>query len=360
MGHVLGLTNHLVPEITYTCVPIVFHVEHYNGAVCAKECIEMSKTTHKKGDRRLGKGLGGLLNKPVEIMLPETGSPTQNAKIQVHDDNAAINEAAEGLIQLPVSSVSANPRQPRQVFDDDSLGSLADSIKTAGLMQPIVVRRAGDGYEIVAGERRWRAASIAGLTHVPAIIRDLDDRTSAEWALIENLQREDLNPIDRAEAFDRLVVDFQATQQDIATQLGIDRSSVANFLRLNDLESTTKDAVRDGRLSMGHAKVLLGIAETTRCKAIARKCASEQWSVRELERQLKRITRSTKKQVPQKDPSAVDMFAENISEQLGVHLGTKVKLTFGSKGGSGKLSIEFFDNDQLEGIFDRFGFTPQS
>ena len=317
----------------------------------------MSKTTRKKGGRRLGKGLGGLLKNPVEIMYPDA----QDTISRVHDADVAVNEnTPEGLIQIPVYSVSANPRQPRQVFDDDSLGSLANSIKTAGLMQPIVVRPAGDGYEIVAGERRWRAASIAGLTHVPAIIRDLDDRTSAEWALIENLQREDLNPIDRAEAFDRLVVDFQATQQDIATQLGIDRSSVANFLRLNDLEPTAKDAVRDGRLSMGHAKVLLGIAEMTKCKAIARKCAAEQWSVRELERQLKKLNRSTRKPVLATEPTALDMFAENISEQLGTHLGTKVKLILGSKRGSGKLSIEFFDNDQLEGIFDRLGFTAKT
>ena len=317
----------------------------------------MSKTTRKKGGRRLGKGLGGLLKNPVEIMHPDA----QDTMSRVQDADIAVNEnTQEGLIQIPVYSVSANPRQPRQVFDDDSLGSLANSIKTAGLMQPIVVRPSGDGYEIVAGERRWRAASIAGLTHVPAIIRDLDDRTSAEWALIENLQREDLNPIDRAEAFDRLVVDFQATQQDIATQLGIDRSSVANFLRLNDLEPTAKDAVRDGRLSMGHAKVLLGIAEMTKCKAIARKCAAEQWSVRELERQLKKLNRSTRKPVLATEPTALDMFAENISEQLGTHLGTKVKLTLGSKRGSGKLSIEFFDNDQLEGIFDRLGFTPKT
>jgi ParB family chromosome partitioning protein len=263
-------------------------------------------------------------------------------------------------VQLPVEKVVPNPGQPRQVFDDDSLGSLADSIKTAGLMQPIVVRASGEGYEIIAGERRWRAASIAGLTHVPAIIKNIDDRTSAEWALIENLQREDLNPIDRAEAFDRLVVDFNATQQDIASQLGIDRSSVSNFLRLNDLEITAKDAVRDGRLSMGHAKVLLGIPEITKCKAIARKCATEQWSVRELERQLKKVNASAKSSGEKVQPSALDMFAENMSTQLGDYLGTKVKVTLGPKKGSGKLMIEFFNNDQLEGIFDQLGFKPKT
>ena len=150
-------------------------------------------------------------------------------------------------------------------------------------------------YELVAGERRWRAAQLVSIRELPAILKEIDDKTSAEWALIENLQREDLNPIDRAEAFDRLVLDFNATQKEIATQLGIDRSSVANFLRLNDLDDFAKDAVRDGRLSMGHAKVILGIPEAALSKAIARRCASEQWSVRELERQLKK--RSTKKSI---------------------------------------------------------------
>jgi len=316
----------------------------------------MAKTAKKKNERRLGKGLGGLLHKPVEIMKP---GAVEGA---VFTSPGPVDSPPSGaeLVQLPVENVAPNPRQPRQVFDDDSLGSLADSIKSAGLMQPIVVRNVAKGYEIIAGERRWRAASIAGLTHVPAIIRDLDDRTSAEWALIENLQREDLNPIDRAEAFDRLVVDFKATQQDIATQLGIDRSSVSNFLRLNDLESSAKDAVRDGRLSMGHAKVLLGIPELTKCKAIARKCAAEQWSVRELERQLKKSSIASKKSVARSELSALEMFAESMSEQLGDHLGTKVKITLGPKRGGGKLRIDFYDNAQLEGIFDRLGFNPKT
>jgi len=319
----------------------------------------VAKNIKKKNERRLGKGLGGLLHKPVEVLNPVSKTSTSSISRSGVADIVDL-ETGGGLVQLPVEKVVPNPGQPRQVFDDDSLGSLADSIKTAGLMQPIVVRASGEGYEIIAGERRWRAASIAGLTHVPAIIKNIDDRTSAEWALIENLQREDLNPIDRAEAFDRLVVDFNATQQDIASQLGIDRSSVSNFLRLNDLEITAKDAVRDGRLSMGHAKVLLGIPEITKCKAIARKCATEQWSVRELERQLKKVNASAKSSGEKVQPSALDMFAENMSTQLGDYLGTKVKVTLGPKKGSGKLMIEFFDNDQLEGIFDQLGFKPKT
>ena len=177
--------------------------------------------------------------------------------------------------------------------------------------------------------------------------------------MIENLQREDLNPIDRAEAFDRLVVDFDVTQQELADQLGIDRSSVSNFMRLNDLEPPVKDAVRDGRLSMGHAKVLLGIPDASTSKAIARRCASEQWSVRELESQLKKLS-GTKPTTQKGDPDPHAMFMNHLATQLGNELGTKVSIAVGKKKGSGKLLISFYDNAQFEGILDRMGFKPKS
>ncbi|MDP7005578.1 MAG: ParB/RepB/Spo0J family partition protein [Phycisphaerales bacterium] len=321
----------------------------------------MAKATQKK-KRRLGKGLESLLTRPVEVSPPalvETGSSGDEEKSSFSPEDAP--KVRDALAYISIEAISPNPRQPRQVFDDDGLSSLAESINNAGLMQPVVVRKTADveNYELVAGERRWRAAQIAGLNQIPAIIRDLDDRTSAEWALIENLQREDLNPIDRAEAFDRLVVDFGATQQDIANQLGIDRSSVSNFLRLNDLDAPIKTAVRDGRLSMGHAKVLLGIPDASTSKAIARRCASEQWSVRELERQLLRLGKKNKA-AANNNPSSIQMYMDNLGDQLGAHLGTKVSVSLGKKKGSGNLIISFFDNDQFEGILDRLEFKPKS
>ncbi len=320
-----------------------------------------SKT--KKQKRRLGRGLGGLLSAPVDINPPvssgnkEVLSPNTEELERV---GTAENISSEGLVYIATEQIIPNPHQPRQVFDDDGLSSLADSIKTAGLMQPIVVRNSSvEGtYELIAGERRWRAAQLAGLTQMPSLVRNLDDQTSAEWALIENLQREDLNPIDRAEAFDRLVVDFGVTQQDIATQIGINRSSVANFLRLNDLDVYAKDAVRDGRLTMGHAKVLLGIPDMSHSKAIARKCATEQWSVRELERQLKKRTKKVSLQKTEHDP--LEMFMDNLSSQLEEHLGTQVSITLGKKKGSGKLVISFYDNEHFEGILNTFNFKPKS
>ena len=321
----------------------------------------------KKKKRRLGKGLESLLARPVEVSAtpPKEFNPSevinseQTAAVDSNSD--VLRDAVGGLHYLSVDAITPNPRQPRQVFDDDGLMALADSIKTAGLMQPIVVRtsvRKGM-YELVAGERRWRAAQIAGLTELPAIIRELDDKTSAEWALIENLQREDLNPIDRAEAFDRLVVDFNATQKEIATQLGIDRSSVANFLRLNDLEPSVKDAVRDGRLSMGHAKVILGIPDVGTSKAISRRCATEQWSVRELERQLKKLI-GAKPALEKTEQNPLSMYMDNLADQLGEHVGTKIRISLGKKKGAGKLTIEFYTNDQFEGILDSFNFKPKS
>lgn len=322
----------------------------------------------KKHKRRLGKGLNSLLTKPVEVTPPVTrtdqvlntgdhGGESPPVTTGAKEDSVVVTE---GLIYVPVENVIPNPRQPRQVFDDEALTALADSIKTAGLMQPIMIRKSSedDIFEIVAGERRWRAAQLAGLVKLPAILKELDDKTSAEWALIENLQREDLNPIDKAEAFDRLVVDFDVTQKEIAGQLGIDRSSVANFLRLNDLEPFAKDAVRDGRLSMGHAKVLLGIPDVTSCKAIARRCATEQWSVRELERQLQR--RAKKKSVGATEQTPAEMLMDNLSEQLSEHLGTQVSISLGKKKGSGKMAISFYTNEQFEGILETFNFKPKS
>ncbi len=324
-----------------------------------------------KRKRRLGKGLDSLLSKPVDITPPDIDQtdssgdasaekPGRSSTAQSVSVSKNIPPSENELVYIQTECIVPNPRQPRQVFDDDGLSSLADSIKTAGLMQPVVVRKidGSDTFELIAGERRWRAAELAGLTTLPALIRNLDDKTSAEWALIENLQREDLNPIDRAEAFDRLVVDFSVTQKEIATQLGIDRSSVANFLRLNDLELFAKDAVRDGRLTMGHAKVLLGIPEAATSTAIAKRCALEQWSVRELERQLKK--RSGREKEMSKEANPLDMYMKNLSDQLGEHLGTQVTVSLGKKKGSGKLVLSFYSNEHFEGLLDVMNFTPKT
>ncbi len=301
-------------------------------------------TGARKQPRRLGKGLESLMAKPIEIAPPPAAA----------DVAPQADPPADGLVHLPTDRIAPNPRQPRQTFDEASLATLAASIESAGMMQPVVVRAAADGYELVAGERRWRAAQAAGLTTIPALVRDIDDRTAAEWALIENLQREDLNPVERAEAFQRLSADFGATQQEIADRVGIDRSSVANFLRLNELHDAIKDEVRTGRLTMGHAKVLLGIPDESTMRAIARRCAKGQWSVRELERRVAR-TKASDGTSPATEIDPVAVHLSNLATRLESHLGTKVHITPGRKAGTGRLVLEFFDNDQFEGLLERLG-----
>ncbi|MFK7962261.1 MAG: ParB/RepB/Spo0J family partition protein, partial [Phycisphaerales bacterium] len=166
------------------------------------------------------------------------------------------------MLTISLSRIHANPQQPRRHFDDDAIDTLAESIRTAGLMQPIVVRpdaEQGGHYEIVAGERRFRAATKLGLMEIPAVVHEIDDRTAAEWALVENLQREDLNPIERADAFDRLRSEFGLTHQEIADAVGLDRASISNHLRLRGLDPETLDQVRAGKLGMGHARALLSV-----------------------------------------------------------------------------------------------------
>jgi ParB family chromosome partitioning protein len=257
---------------------------------------------------------------------------------------------------LSLDSVRPNPKQPRRDFDPEALERLAQSIRSAGLMQPIVVRPQDDGgFILVAGERRWRAAQLIGLGELPAIVRDLDDRTAAQLALVENLQREDLNPIERAEAFRRLIDDFGLTHQDIAEHVGLDRSSVSNHLRLLELDQDTMDALRTGRLSMGHGRALLALANLTERAALGRQADRQGWSVRELERRIRGRTRSTGPSSPSReDPRRAHM--KDLERRLGEHLGTKVTLSAGRKKGSGTLTIAFYSLDEFEGLMERLEF----
>src|SRR5262245_54541618 len=168
-------------------------------------------------------------------------------------------EAASGAIEVPIDTISPNPKQPRKDFNDNSLRELASSLRRSGLLQPVVVRRLGDGYQLIVGERRWRAAKLAGLTHVPAIVREATDGDSLELALVENLLREDLNPMEEAEAYHRLLGEFNWTQEELAQRVGRDRSSVANCVRLLNLPAAIQADLRSGRLTMGHARALLAL-----------------------------------------------------------------------------------------------------
>jgi ParB family chromosome partitioning protein len=302
------------------------------------------------------------MSAPVTIDVPrqepETGSspPLSAARPQDATDAGEPSRApAVGIRMLAVEDVRPNPSQPRRDFDPDALQRLGQSIRSAGLMQPIVVRPHQRGYLLVAGERRWRAAQLIGLAELPAIVRDLDDRTAAQLALVENLQREDLNPIERAEAFRRLIDDFGLTHQDIAKHVGLDRSSVSNHLRLLELDEDTTDALRTGRLSMGHGRALLAITNEVERAALARQSDRQGWSVRELERRIRDRTREAAETVPRReDPRHAHM--KDLERRLGDHLGTKVTLNAGRKKGAGTLTIAFYSLDEFEGLMERLGF----
>lgn len=320
--------------------------------------------------RRLGRGLGSLLSAPVKVDIQrrDTHQNDVAASPATHASPATSSPIASsdgGVIVIDIAHVKPNPKQPRQHFDEQSLRALATSIATSGLMQPIVVRpRTGSGgglgYEIIAGERRWRAAQLAGLAQIPAVVREVDDRTAAELSLVENLQREDLNPMERADAFRRLIEDFGLSQQDVAQQVGLDRSSISNHLRLLELDDATKDAIRKGLLSLGHAKALLAITNNSQRRALAVQALRHGWSVREVERRTRvsapEQASSESPLSPRRAVSPAAANAADLERQLSAHLGTKVHLHPGRTKGSGKLVIEFFNLDQFEGLLRRMQF----
>ena len=323
----------------------------------------------KSPRRRLGRGLGSMISSPVQINLhaseiPERSkllrsSPATDEHLSDSSGPGAISAGAEdGIRMLALSDVHPNPRQPRQDFDEDSLKALASSIAKSGMMQPILVRpeRKG-GYQIIAGERRWRACQTLGLPRIHAVIRDVDDRMAAQFSLVENLQREDLNPIERAEAFQRLVDEHGLMHQDIAESIGWDRSSVTNHLRLNELDEFCKGAVRGGQMSMGHAKVLLAIPNIERRRELAGQAVKQAWSVRELEQRVKAAGEGRPIVAPSAASTIIHPHMNDLQKRLGEHLGTKVHIRPGRTKGSGQLIIEFYNLDQFEGLMTRLQFN---
>jgi len=312
--------------------------------------------------RRLGRGLESLISSPVRIDLQAQPPPADAGGRQPPPTQEEATTAHADVSQTPVvrmvalGSVQPNSRQPRRAFDEASLRNLAQSIESAGLMQPIVVRpRTEGGYEIVAGERRWRAAHMIGLREIPAVVRDIDDRTATQWSLVENLQREDLNPLERAEAFRRLIDEFGLTHQEVAQHVGLDRSSVTNHLRLMELDEFTQDALRCGRIGMGHGRALLAVTNLEGRQQLARQAVARGLSVRELERRIRRRQRAAAApasggSVPQK------AHLQDLQRRLGEHLGTKVLIQSGRKKGSGRLIISFYSLDEFEGLLHRIGF----
>lgn len=261
-------------------------------------------------------------------------------------------EAGFGLLEVPVNAVGPNPKQPRTRFDDDAIASLAASIREVGILQPIVVRRAGDGrYEVIAGERRLRAAKTAGLATVPVVLRDSEDSELLREALIENIHREDLNPIEQAEAFRQLLEELGLKQEELADRVGVSRSHIANTIRLLGLPLEVQQLLTDDRLSAGHARALLALGDADAMTSLGLRVAAEDLSVRQTEEIVRRFVEAPVVIVDEAaapaEPKADSSLAE-VEEILSEQLATRVTIQMGAK--RGKVVIEFGSPDDLERI----------
>jgi ParB family chromosome partitioning protein len=261
---------------------------------------------------------------------------------------AARPDGQGGLRSIAIEDVHPSPGQPRKQFDDARLDELAASIRAQGIIQPLVVRlREAGGYELIAGERRWRAAQRAGLHEVPAVVRDVAEKRAFEMALVENLQREDLNPIEEAQGFERLIEEFGYTQEALATRVGKDRSTVANALRLLRLPTNVRGLVTEGRLQMGHARALLGLEHTEAIERLARRVVARELSVRQVEALVKREREGAAKEPAA--PAAPSSSARDLGERLSRALGTRVRVVE-TGAGKGHLEVAYHSLDQLDAV----------
>ncbi len=254
--------------------------------------------------------------------------------------------APAGLRDLPIERITPNRKQPRKQFESASLDELAESIRARGVLQPIVVRRRGDDYEIVAGERRWRAAQRAGLERIPAVVKELSDADAIQVALVENLQRQDLDPLEEAEAFARLIRDYGLNQEAVADAVGKSRSAVANSLRLLKLPAPILTMLADGRLTAGHARALMLLDSESRMLELAGNIADRGLSVRDAERLARAATKKPKSAAAAKTPAET-----NVEEKLQRALGTKVRLRH--RRGKGRLEVYFHSLEQLSDLIER-------
>lgn len=308
-------------------------------------------TTRKSG---LGRGLGALLKEvdlaaPVATVERETSSEDSNSPRPASAAPTASQESnPEGSVtDIPVDAISRGTYQPRVHFDPQALQELADSIAAQGLIQPILLRKRGGGYELIAGERRWRAAQLAGLKSIPAIVREMDDNAVAAVTLIENIQREDLNPLEEARALHRLKNEFRMTDQAVAEAVGRSRAAVSNLIRLLDLDERVSDMLATGKIEMGHARALLTLPSDDQ-HAIAMRVYAEGLSVRATEA-LARDGAPAKKQARSKPKKQQDSHIRALESQLSEKLGARVSIDH-SSGGKGNITISYNSLDELDGI----------
>ena len=292
----------------------------------------------KKG---LGKGLGNL--------IPESDKEAQKTKVveKVIEKKVIVKEPAETIVKI--NEVEPNKNQPRRTFDEDALLELAESIKQHGVIQPLIVKKRDKYYEIIAGERRWRAAKMAGLKEIPIVIKDLSDQEIMEVALIENIQREDLNPIEEAQAYQRLIKEYNYKQDELAERVSKSRVAVTNSMRLLKLDERVQKMIIDDMISAGHARALLAITDSEKKYTIAMKVFDEKLSVRETEKLIKNLDKQVKPKVNTTPEN--DFIYRDIENKLKESMGTKV-IIHNKDNNKGKIEIEYYSQDDFERIVD--------
>lgn len=286
----------------------------------------------------LGKGLGALLSQYDREIEPEKKQEAQTENI---------TKIGGAQTELELSKIYPNPNQPRKNFDQKALEELADSIKVHGLIQPIIVNESGDKYMIIAGERRWRACQMAGLTAVPVIIKHYTEKQVSEIAIIENLQREDLNPVEVARGIKKLMEEYQLTQEKVAERLGKSRSEIANYNRLLCLDNEVLELVENGKVSFGHAKCLAGLDDREQQIYLAKQVAKSKYTVRELEREISKLGNKPAKKSTQYILSTEIKDLINLMQRK---LGTKVNIIGNNK--KGRIYIDYYDQDDLDRLYD--------
>ena len=292
--------------------------------------------------RGLGKGLDSLI--PTNVMME---SEVKHATVSTA---SSPEEEKDGTLMVKLSKVEPNREQPRKNFDEDSLQELAESLKQFGMLQPILVQNRGDYYEIIAGERRWRAAKIAGLKEVPVIVRELTDQEIVEISLIENIQREDLNPIEEAQAYKRLLTEFHLKQDEVAERVSKSRTAVTNSMRLLKLDERVQQMVIDEMLTTGHARALISIEDRDLQFQMANQIFDNKLSVRETEKLVRKLGEEKEETTKTKEAD-VEIIYRNLEEKVKEILGTKVQISH-KKNNSGKIEIEYYSNEELERIIE--------
>lgn len=300
-----------------------------------------SKTKPKKG---LGRGLGAFFD-DVEV-TPASAEKSVSAVKTAGEDR-------QGVLRLKLRDIEPNPDQPRKTFDKEKLEALASSIKEHGLIQPVLVKKSDNGMHIIiAGERRWRAAKLAGLSEIPCILGEYSEKEVMELALIENLQREDLDPVEESEGYQRLIDTFSLTQEEVAARVGKSRSAVANSLRLGGLSDSIKKMIKSGEITQGHARALLSLEKEEERIAVAKRIVSEGLNVRQVENLVSSMLKGAKTQ-PAKKSVDINMenYFKNLASELSFKFGTKVLIKHGKK--RGKIEIEYYSSSDLENILKK-------